>query len=134
MSTVAAVLSLVACAFAIIHLISIYTLTCEPPDQLNTTCICYIVQSSDDNDNKNNSSGSSMLLFPIKSYHYVDLSCVEVDNILSMLVVFSIATNLLAGILEVWYVYLHWASRYVYVYSKVRTNEQNPMVFLNSTS
>lgn len=114
LSTLSAVATFTASAFAIIHLVSLYTMTCSPPDQLDTTCIC----------TKNDTT-------PIQSYHYVDLSCPEVDNILTILIILSCAANLIVGVLEVWYVYLHWASRYVYTYSKVRTENNQPTVLQN---
>lgn len=87
-------------------------MSCNPVDTIDPTCVC-----------QNNSTGTS--------YHYIDLSCLEVENILTILVIFSCSCNLIAGVLEVWYVYLHWASRYVYTYSKVRTNEEIPTILTN---
>lgn len=93
-------------------------MTCTPMDKLNETCVCKMDESS---------------TLPIKSYHYLDLSCPEV-NILSVLLIFSCVTNAIAGIISLWYVYLHWSSRYMYTYSKVRTKNNNntPIIIGNA--
>lgn len=117
-STVAGAAGLIASVFALIHLISLYAMTCGPKDRLNETCVCSLRNEN--------------ATIPIKSYHYVDLSCLEVDNVLTILLIFSATVNGLAGIISLWYVYLHWASRYMYTYSKVRTKELSPMVISNS--
>ncbi|EFA00377.1 hypothetical protein TcasGA2_TC003223 [Tribolium castaneum] len=114
LSTIGAISAFTASAFAVIHLVALYSMTCTPPGQLDTTCMCI----------KNDT-------LPTQSYHYVDLSCLEVDNILTILIIFSCAVNLIVGVMEVWYVYLHWASRYVYTYSKVRTENDQPTVLQN---
>ncbi|XP_044269413.1 sarcospan [Tribolium madens] len=114
LSTIGAISAFTASAFAVIHLVALYSMTCTPPGQLDTTCMCF----------KNDT-------LPAQSYHYVDLSCLEVDNILTILIIFSCAANLIVGVMEVWYVYLHWASRYVYTYSKVRTENDQPTVLQN---
>lgn len=89
---------------------------CTPMDKLNETCVC----KANDDDN--------ML---IKSYHYVDLSCPELD-ILSILLIFSCVTNFIAGVISLWYVYLHWSSRYMYTYSKVKTKNNTPVIISNN--
>lgn len=104
---------LTSSAFAVIHLISLSVMTCTPMHKLNETCICIP------------DSNSTLL---IKSYHYLDLSCPEVDNILNVLLIFSCVTNFIAGVISLWYVYLHWTSRYLYSYSKVRTKTDSPIV------
>ncbi|XP_068915888.1 sarcospan isoform X3 [Tenebrio molitor] len=119
LSSLAAATSFIACGFAVVHLVSLYTMTCTPSAKLDSTCVCQTAA--------NNDTSSS-----VRSYHYVDLSCLEVDNILTILVIFSCACNFIAGVLEVWYVYLHWASRYIYTYSKVRTEDNQPTVLTNS--
>jgi len=119
LSTVAGAACLTACAFAIVHLISLSTMSCAPLDQLNATCFCQVESANDTS-------------LPVKSYHYIDLNCPEVDHILSVLVIFSCGTNAIGGITALWYVYLHWASRYGYTYSKVRTEENRPVVISNT--
>lgn len=119
LSSWAATACFVCCVFAILHLVSLSTMTCTPPLQLNATCYCKI------------ENPENVTIAPIKSYHYVDISCPEVENILSILLIFSCATNGMAGVLATWYVYLHWASRYQYAYSEVKMKENAPIVFSN---
>nr|XP_022910054.1 uncharacterized protein LOC111421144 isoform X1 [Onthophagus taurus]XP_022910055.1 uncharacterized protein LOC111421144 isoform X1 [Onthophagus taurus] len=119
LSTLASVTCLTACTFALIHLISLSAMNCESPTLLsNVTCVCKL-------SNKDT-------FIPIKSYHYKDLSCAEVSNVLTILLIFSAATNLIGGVVAVWYVYLFWSSRYSYTYSKVCTKENTPVVYINS--
>lgn len=117
LSTIAGAVCLICCAFAIIHIVSLSSMTCTPLDTLNSTCFC---------ESSNNTS------LPIKSYHYIDLSCPEVQNILTILTIFACATSALGGLVAIWYVYLHWASRYNYTYSKVRTEDNLPVIFQNT--
>ncbi|KAK5642347.1 hypothetical protein RI129_008514 [Pyrocoelia pectoralis] len=121
LSIVAGAACLTICVFAVIHLISLSTMTCTPLNQLNATCLCKL-------DVSNNTS------LPVKSYHYVDLSCPEVTSILSILMIFSCGTNAIGGILSLWYVYLHWVSRYSCNYSKVRMEDCRPKPILVSNS
>ncbi|XP_063925918.1 sarcospan isoform X2 [Zophobas morio] len=118
LSALGAAASFTAFAFAVIHLVSLYSMTCVTSTTVDKTCICQMGAGND-------------TVTSTQSYHYIDLSCVEVDSILTILIIFSCATNLIAGVLEVWYVYLHWASRYKYTYSKVRTEDNQPTVLTN---
>ncbi|KAF5280529.1 hypothetical protein FQR65_LT00280 [Abscondita terminalis] len=121
LSVTAGATCLTACIFALIHLISLSTMTCAPLNQLNATCFCKVETANDTSS-------------PIKSYHYSDLSCPEVDNILSVLMIFSCGTNAIGGVISLWYVYLHWLSRYNYNYSKVRMEDtQSKPLRINST-
>lgn len=120
LSTVAGAVCLIACAFAIIHLTFLYTMYCAPFNELNSTCFCQL-------DGKNNSTTVTS-----KSFHYVDLSCPEVNHILSILIIFSCGTNGISSIIAIWYVYLHWVSRYSYTFSKVKTKRKRPIVINNS--
>ncbi|KAF5288225.1 hypothetical protein FQA39_LY03993 [Lamprigera yunnana] len=120
LSVIAGATCLTACIFAMIHLITLSSMTCTPIDQINATCYCKV------------ETANSTL--PVKSYHYIDLNCVEVNDILTILIIFSCATNGIGGLLSLWYVYLHWMSRYTYNYSKVRTEENRPKpILMNST-
>uniref|UniRef100_A0A1B6E950 Sarcospan n=1 Tax=Clastoptera arizonana TaxID=38151 RepID=A0A1B6E950_9HEMI len=118
-SAVALVTGFCACIFAAIHLFFLYTMTCVPENVLSENCECYSVIS-------NNITESSSRI-----YKYLDLNCLEVHNILSILIIASLATNLIGGILEILYVYLHWSSRYSYVYSQVKTSDNKPMIIAN---
>ncbi|KAK4876933.1 hypothetical protein RN001_009439 [Aquatica leii] len=123
LSVTAGATCLTACIFAVIHLISLSTMTCAPLNQLNATCFCKVGSIND-----------TALPLPVKSYHYSDLSCPEVNNILSILVIFSSGTNGIGGVISIWYVYLHWISRYSYNYSKVRIEENRPKPVLISST
>ncbi|KAL1131100.1 hypothetical protein AAG570_012337, partial [Ranatra chinensis] len=99
-----------ASVFAAVHLVWLYGMTCEPANVLNASCHCR--------------SHSRVV-------SYVDLNCPEVWNILSILLIASTAANAIAGVLASWYVYLHWSSRYSYLYSQVRTNDNRPIIITN---
>lgn len=123
LSIISGISCLTACCFALIHLTSITLMSCTPIGKLDDTCVC----KSNEEDNINN-------IILIKSYHYSDLSCPELD-ILSILLIFSCVTNLIAGVISLWYVYLHWSSRYMYAYSKVRTkNGNNTPIIIGNTN
>ncbi|KAJ8957086.1 hypothetical protein NQ318_007299 [Aromia moschata] len=64
-SLIAALASFTMCAFAAIHAVALTQMTCSPPDKINTTCLCTTVSS------KNSTA---------ESYHYVDLTCTEVND------------------------------------------------------
>ncbi|XP_069692287.1 sarcospan [Periplaneta americana] len=110
LAVVAGVTCFCACVFALLHLVFLSSMTCEPAHVLNATCVCQDGQ---------------------RTYHYTDLNCPEVGNILTILLIGSCATNGIGGILATWYVFLHWSSRYAYLYSEVKTNENKPIVFFN---
>ncbi|KAJ8981463.1 hypothetical protein NQ317_000139 [Molorchus minor] len=107
-SLLATAASFVISAFAIIHLLAIDMLTCSPPDKVYTTCLC-----------KNESSKPL-----IHDYHYVDLTCMEVKNMLYGIIVVSCLMNLIVGISEMVYIYFHWSCRNDYIYSRVQTSQR----------
>ncbi|XP_075229308.1 uncharacterized protein LOC142328970 isoform X2 [Lycorma delicatula] len=109
-----------ASAFGVLHLLFLSKATCEPFNVLNSTCVCRIVIDSEYVTDITN-----------KFYRYSDLNCLEVQNILSVLLIGSTAANFFSGLLIAWYVFLHWSSRYSYVYSQVRTNENKPIIISN---
>lgn len=54
---------------------------------------------------------------------YMDLNCPEVENILTILLIFSCTCNGLGALVAGWYSYLHWSTRYRRPkYTQVRTN------------
>ncbi|XP_021941559.1 sarcospan isoform X2 [Zootermopsis nevadensis] len=110
MAVVAGVTCFCACVFALLHLIFLTSMTCEPAHVLNATCVCQDVQ---------------------RTYHYADLNCPEVGNILTILLIGSCAANSIGGILATWYVFLHWSSRYTYLYSEVQNSDNKPIMFSN---
>ena len=109
-AVVAAATCFCACVFALLHLVFLTSMTCEPAHVLNATCVCQDVQ---------------------RTYHYTDLNCPEVGNILTILLIGSCAANSIGGVLATWYVFLHWSSRYSYLYSEVKTSDNKPIVFSN---
>ncbi|XP_054275808.1 sarcospan-like [Macrosteles quadrilineatus] len=113
-SALAAIGCFCAATFALIHLLSLQRMTCEPADSLTSICVC----------RTNNTNYVDERLYP-------DLSCPKVQNILTFLLTTSASFNLVGGVIATWYLYLHWSSRYSYVYSQVRTNEHRPMVISN---
>lgn len=145
LSTVSSTTCFIATTFALIHILSILTTTCLPFSTLTPTCVCNRSSSSPLMNNSTTADSSSYeeqqsimeyLLFPVaRTYHYVDLTCDEVGYMLLHLVIVSAVLNFVGGVLAMWYVWLHWASRYYYTYSKVRTNkkELRPIVIRNDS-
>lgn len=65
---------------------------------------------------------------PLKTFHYSDISCPDVDHLFTILIIFSCVVNFVAGMISLWYVYLHCYTKYNYTYSKVRTKEKRTIV------
>ncbi|KAJ1523556.1 hypothetical protein ONE63_001404 [Megalurothrips usitatus] len=122
-AALAALAAFCASAFALLHVVSLWGSACEPANQVvNATCTCEPAPRDPDR---------SWAVWSGTSRHeYPDLSCPEVESLLSVLLTGSGAANLLAGGLAVWYVLLHWRSRYTDVYAKVRTAPP-PVVIAN---
>ena len=55
-------------------------------------------------------------------YTYEDMSCPEVERFLPLFLIGSAVTNGLSGLISSWYVFLIWSSRYLHLYSPVKTN------------
>lgn len=108
LSLIATAASFIASVFALIHILMLTAMTCELKIQLNETCLCQLHSNTS---------------YPIKTYHYADLKCDDVDNLFTILLIFSCVVNTLGGIIALWYVYLHCSTRYTYMYSKVRTRD-----------
>nr|CAD7195151.1 unnamed protein product [Timema douglasi] len=106
-----------ASVFSLLHLIFLSQMSCQPPHALYSTCVCRTVQALVNE------------TVP-RVYHYTDLNCGEV-GILVVLLIGSCAANGIGGILATWYVFLHWSSRYTYLYSEVKTNDNKPIVITN---
>lgn len=107
-SLIASAASFIASVFAIIHLITLAVMECDSTQHLNETCVCKI-------------NGNSTSTYLLRSYHYADLRCPQVDETLTFLLIFSCIVNFMGGAACLWYVYLHCTSRNEYSYSKVRT-------------
>ncbi|KAG5896365.1 hypothetical protein JTB14_005843 [Gonioctena quinquepunctata] len=91
--------------FSLIHLIALDSATCAPPRKLESTCMCNFTQGTLSTD----------------SYHYVDLSCPEVINILWILILVTCVTTAVISLFEFVYLYLHWLSRDIHAYTRVPT-------------
>lgn len=98
---------------------------CEPEFTLNTTCVCRSASIQ-----KNVTSTS--LLSPSVYFHYIDLSCPEVDGILTYILIFSATANCIGIIVTFTYLYIHWKSRYLYSYSSVLTNDNSNSICNNT--
>lgn len=140
LAALAALAALCASAFALLHVVSLWGSACEPAKQVvNATCTCEPAHKvshprcSSHRVLRNHRFTGTIYLCnqdPERSWAiwwgtsrhvYPDLSCPEVESLLSVILTGSGAANLLAGVLAVWYVLLHWRSRYTDVYAKVRT-------------
>lgn len=106
LSAIAATASLVVFILTLIYIITLLSLECSAYDNHDMTCVC-------------RSSGADRE----ESYHYVDLTCDELRNILTGIILYTCVVNLLLTILKLVYLYLHWASRNVYIYTRVSGND-----------
>ncbi|XP_056636656.1 uncharacterized protein LOC130445155 [Diorhabda sublineata] len=107
-STMAACTSLLTFVFSLLHVVGLNAMTCAPPEKLDSTCFCSF-----------NTTETSVL---DTSYHYVDLGCEEVQNILNVLIIFVSVISILAFIFELFYLYMHWVNRDIRKYSRVPIN------------
>ncbi|CAG9856102.1 unnamed protein product [Phyllotreta striolata] len=110
-SAAAAASCVLIIAFSSLHLMALFGMTCAPPEKIDSTCLC-----------RYNSTEEAIL---DQSYHYADLSCKEVRDVLSVLIMVSCAAGCVALISEAVYLYLHWASRNACEYSRVPMNALN---------
>lgn len=122
LSTVAGVISLIASVFACIHLMGLLFMACEPQVHLNNTCLCTL------------SNSTSLPAFIEQQHHYADLQCHELNNFFVFLMIGSCGANLIGALVALWYVYLHWSSRYLYAYTKVQTNAAKESQGTNGTN
>ncbi|XP_017778013.1 PREDICTED: uncharacterized protein LOC108563760 isoform X2 [Nicrophorus vespilloides] len=120
LSTIAGTACMISSAFAIIHIVSLSRMDCVPMLEQNESCLCHVA------------NGTSPIPFVSRTYHYLDLLCNELNSFFVLLLIFSCAANFIGSVLSLWYVYLHWASRYTYTYSKVHTDSLNPTVISNT--
>ncbi|XP_050513383.1 uncharacterized protein LOC126889295 [Diabrotica virgifera virgifera] len=107
-SAVAACTSFLTFVFSVLHLIVLSSMICAPPDKLVSTCLCNV-----------NTTKLSILT---DSYHYVDLSCFEVETALKILIIFSAIASCSVFLFELVYLYLHWVNRNIHEYSRVPIN------------
>lgn len=112
MSAIAATVSLVVFIFSTIFIVTLLSMECTAYDNHDTTCVC-----------RNSNADSA------GSYHYVDLTCDELRNILTSIILYTCVANLLLTILKLVYLYLHWASRNVYIYTRVSGNDNTSIIF-----
>ncbi|CAH1105350.1 unnamed protein product [Psylliodes chrysocephalus] len=109
-SVVATGTSILTVVFSSLHLITLSSMICAPLGKLDSTCLC-----------QKNSTEETIL---DSSYHYIDLSCEEVD-ILNILIIITCVASGFVFIFELLYLYLHWVSRNVYEYVRVPINALN---------
>lgn len=117
-SVVALLTAFAVCTLNVIHLIMLGAMTCSSPDHLNTSCTC------------NQSSNSTDTLLS-SSFHYVDLTCQEVNDVLSNLLIVSSGINGFVVICLITYLSLHWNSRERIIYKKLRIKED---IFFSKTT
>ncbi|XP_017885150.1 uncharacterized protein LOC108628022 [Ceratina calcarata] len=108
----------IACAFAVMHLVRLMGMDCNPARVLNVTCVCKPrVEAT-------NSTETAV--------RYLDLSCPEVENILTIFLIFSSTCNALGVLVSGWYAYLHWSTRRKRPkYMQVRTSPSTGTNFLS---
>lgn len=106
-SIVAATASLVVFTYALIQIVTLFSMVCSAYDAHDTTCVCRR-QATDES-----------------GYHYVDLNCGEVRNALTGFFLYTCVANLIITVLKLVYLYLHWASRNVYIYTRVPVNDNS---------
>lgn len=113
----ATIACIIACVSSAIHLSRLMGLECTPARVLNATCVC-----------RPRDEPADSLEGAVR---YMDLNCPEVENVLTILLIFSCACNGLGALVVGWYAYLHWgrkSKRPKYV--QVRTNtipRNNPL-------
>lgn len=111
-SAIAATASLLVFLFSLIYIVSLFSMECAAYDNHDVTCLC-----------RNYDADSPY------SYHFVDLTCDELRNILTSIFLYTCVTNLVLTILKLVYLYLHWASRNVYIYTRVSGNDNSTIVY-----
>ncbi|XP_029665594.1 uncharacterized protein LOC115236998 [Formica exsecta] len=101
-----------ACVFSAMHLSRLMGLECTPARVLNATCVCRPRGESPDSLED--------------AVRYMDLNCPEVEDILTILLIFSCTCNGLGMLSAGCYSYLHWITRYKRPkYIQVRTNNMS---------
>lgn len=125
---------LCACVFALLHVIFLSKMSCgstkmamDIPDS-NSSCIC------------TNIPAIAMDVQELyqkhtlgRIYYYKDLTCDDVEGLLFIFLISSCLLNGIAAFVSFVYVFLHWSSRYMYIYSGVNTSDENPIVIYNRT-
>ncbi|KAG7189820.1 hypothetical protein KM043_017480 [Ampulex compressa] len=110
----------IACVSSTMHLVRLLGLECTPARVSNGTCICRPRETA------SNSTETTAV-------QYLDLNCLEVENILPILLIFSATCNALGALIAGWYTYLHWSTRNKRPkYIQVRTNPTSGNHSLNS--
>ncbi|KAL1465509.1 hypothetical protein WDU94_005073 [Cyamophila willieti] len=80
-----------------------------------------------------NSFVKTMLQMTTPEFLYSDISCIGVRSQLTFVMLCSGILNGIAGMVLFYYVYLHWKSRYLYVYSYVDSSRTKPSVITNKS-
>ncbi|XP_046395864.1 sarcospan isoform X2 [Ischnura elegans] len=123
---------LCASVFALLHVIFLSKMACHSTklsaesSALNSSCICSNVPAIA-------SRVEDLYQMPSagRTYYYRDLSCDDVEGMLFYFLIASCLMNAVAAFVSFVYVFLHWSSRYMYVYSGVGTSDENPIVIYN---
>ncbi|KAI5756024.1 hypothetical protein M8J77_021443 [Diaphorina citri] len=90
----------------------------------SNTCMCAIQSVA------LNPLVDNMMKMSIQSFLY-PVTCADVRSKLSLVLLASGVLNGAAGVLLFYYVYLHWKSRYLYVYSHVDSAQTKPSIITN---
>uniref|UniRef100_A0A8D8V3X7 Sarcospan n=1 Tax=Cacopsylla melanoneura TaxID=428564 RepID=A0A8D8V3X7_9HEMI len=80
-----------------------------------------------------NSLVKTMLQMTTPEFLYRGVSCTSIRSELTFVMLCSGILNGIAGIVLFYYVYLHWKSRYLYVYSYVDSGQTKPSVITNKS-
>lgn len=97
LSTVAAVACIIVCIATMVHLVRLSGLECSSTSFASSgSCVCGTINNS------------TLTREPILKYY--DLTCNEVNNLFTYLLIFSAFSNALGIIIAGWYSYLHFNS------------------------
>ncbi|XP_071444587.1 sarcospan isoform X2 [Hetaerina americana] len=132
LSILVIVTCLCASVFALLHVIFLSKMACHSTtltadiSAINSSCVCTnipAIASQVDELYRMHSVG--------RTYYYPDLSCEDVEGLLFIFLITSCLLNAVAAFVSFVYVFLHWSSRYMYVYSGVNSSDENPIVIYN---
>ncbi|XP_051172087.1 uncharacterized protein LOC127288591 [Leptopilina boulardi] len=121
LSIVAAIACIIVCIATIVHLVRLSGLECSSTSLISSgSCVCGTIINN-----------STLTREPILKYY--DLTCSEVNNLFTYLLIFSASCNALGIIVATWYSYLHWNSqKQKPQYFQVRSNINSAGSSLNS--
>lgn len=127
-SGIATISAFIMTILTILHLVFVYITNCFPANSLESSCICSFDNSSIVSTNETTTTPFVPFLLP-ESYHYIDLTCSEIDNLLKFVLIIVCSANFLSIATNGIYLLLHWNSRnhnyHTFIYSKVQTNNNS---------